>query len=624
MSDSPSPKYGRHSLRFKLISASVLVQVVMLALLVWNSTRLADEHLIQQAEDHIEEIQPLLNATIAGPLLQEDLATLGEILDRVINERGIRYIAVFNIDDSLLIKRGLSSSIEHTEHARGISLQQHMDSSTPDSPYHLRTPVTLGDSVIGHMEFELDTLSIVQAIDSIRKQGTTIAIVEIVLGIFIMAFFAVSITRNLLKLTDAVASLSPGGETLDIDITTNDEVGGLSQAFKNMAQKLQLREQERDAADRATQASDARYKRLVENLSSEYFFYSHDTDGVFFYASESISDVLGYSHTDFLAHYSTYLTNNPINNNLISRIEATQAEQKRPPFLIALYHKDGRERLLEVSESAVIDNTGKVVAMEGIAHDVTTRLQEADELRQHRDNLEAIVTKRTIELETINNELESFCYSVSHDLRAPLRGINGFSNALLEDYNKVLDETGQDYLKRITVGTERMSNLIDDLLNLSRITRYKMNIQQVDLTAVSKEIVRVLRESEPNRTVNINIDDNLQAKGDKSLLTIALSNLIGNAWKYTNKRNDATIDIGGSTKEGRRVFSISDNGAGFNPEYVDKIFLPFQRLHKIEDYPGSGIGLSTVHRVISRHHGEIWASAIENEGANFHFTLEIN
>ncbi len=623
MSDINSPKYGPHSIRFKLVTASIIVQVAVLSLLVWNNTRLASEHLIQQAEAHIQETLPLLNASIAGPLLQEDMATLGEILGQVTDEHNLRYIAIFNTNDNLLIKRGLRSANGNFKQIKNISLQQHITSNTPESPYRLHTPITIADSVIGHLELELDTLSIEQAITSVRKQGIIIAAAGIVLSILLLTFLAVTITRNLLKLTDAVASLSPGDEPVDITIDSKDEVNGLSLAFKKMAENLRQREHERDAAARATQVSDARYKRLVENLSSEYFFYSHDTDGMFFYVSESITNVLGYTQSDFLSHFSTYLTNNPINNNLISRESLRQAGERCPPFIISIYHKNGSERMLEVSESPIVDNNGKVVGMEGIAHDITTHLREADELRQHQDNLEVLVAKRTSELETINNELESFCYSVSHDLRAPLRGINGFSNALLEDYTHVLDETGKNYLTRITLGTRRMSSLIDDLLNLSRITRYKMNIQQVDLTKIAKEIIRTLRENEPNRSVNITLEEGLCAMGDKNLLTIALSNLIGNAWKYTGKCDNANINIYSSSRKGTRIFSICDNGAGFDANYIDKIFLPFQRLHKADDFPGNGVGLSTVHRVITRHHGKVWARAKVDEGACFHFTLEI-
>ncbi len=624
MSNINLSKYSQHSIRFKLVTASIVVQVAILSLLVWNNTRLASEHLIQQAEAHIQETLPLLNASIAGSLLQEDMATLGEILGQVTNEHNLRYMAIFNASGNLFIQRGLRSTHENDKPIKNIPLQQHITSSPPKSPYRLRTPITIADSVIGHLELELNTLSIEQAITSIRKQGVLIAAAGIVLSIFLLTFLAVTITRNLLKLTDAVSSLSPGGEPIDVIVNTKDEVGGLALAFNKMAKKLQQRERERDAAARATQASDARYKRLVENLSSEYFFYSHDTNGAFFYVSESITGVLGYTQDDFLSHYNTYLTDNPINDNLTFREDHHQAGERRPPFIISVYHKNGDERMLEVSESPVIDDNGKVVEIEGIAHDVTPHLQEANELRQHQDNLEVLVTKRTRELETINNELESFCYSVSHDLRAPLRGINGFSNALLEDYAHVLDETGKNYLMRITLGTQRMSSLIDDLLNLSRITRYKMNIQKIDLTQIAKEIIQTLREDEKDRSVNIILEEGMHATGDKNLLTIALSNLIGNAWKYTGKRDDATINIYSSIENGTRVFSISDNGAGFDDNYIDKIFLPFQRLHKADDFPGNGVGLSTVHRVITRHQGKIWAHAKVNEGASFHFTLNIS
>ncbi len=623
MSNLNLSKYGQHSIRFKLVTASIVVQVAILSLLVWNNTRLASEHLIQQAEVHIQKTLPLLNASVAGPLLQEDIATLGEILGQVTNEHNLRYIAIFNANDNLFIERGLRSVSRNDSPIKNIPLQQHITSNTPGTPYRLRTPITIADSVIGYLELELDTLSIEHAIASIRKQGIIIAAAGIILSILLLTFLAITITRNLLKLTDAVSSLSPGTKPVDVIINAKDEVGGLALAFNKMAQKLQQREQERDAAARATQESDARYKRLVENLSSEYFFYSHDTDGVFFYVSESITDVLGYTQDDFLSNYNTYLTDNPVNNDLTFREDHHQTGERRPPFVISIYHKNGSERMLEVSETPVVDDNGKIVEMEGIAHDITSHLQEADELRQHQDNLEVLVARRTSELKTINNELESFCYSVSHDLRAPLRGINGFSNALLEDYTDVLDETGKNYLTRITLGTQRMSSLIDDLLNLSRITRYKMKIQQVNLTEIAKEIIQTLRDNEPNRSVDITLEEDLCAMGDKNLLTIALSNLIGNAWKYTGKCDNATINIYSSMEDDTRVFSISDNGAGFDTHYIDKIFLPFQRLHRADDFPGNGVGLTTVHRVITRHQGKIWAKATMDEGASFHFTLKI-
>ncbi len=616
-------KYGQHSIRFKLLTASIIVQVAILSLLVWNSTRLASGHLIQQAEVHIQKTLPLLNASVAGPLLQEDMATLGEILGQVTSEHNLRYIAIFNASNNLFIEYGLQSASRNDNPIKNIPLQQHIASNIPGTPYRLRTPITIADLTIGYLELEFDTLSIEQAITSIRKQGIIIATAGIILSILLLTFLAVTITRNLLKLTDAVSSLSPGGQPVDVIINAKDEVGGLALAFNKLAKKLQQREQERDAAARATQASDARYKRLVENLSSEYFFYSHDTDGVFFYVSESITDVLGYTQNDFLSNYSTYLTDNPVNNDLTFRKDHHQAGEKRSPFMISIYHKNGSERILEVSKSPVVDDTGKVIEIEGIAHDITSHLQEADELRQHQDNLEVLVARRTSELESINNELESFCYSVSHDLRAPLRGINGFSNALLEDYTDVLDETGKNYLTRITLGTQRMSSLIDDLLNLSRITRYKMKIQQVNLTEIAKEIIQTLRDNEPDRSVDITLEEDLCAMGDKNLLTIALSNLIGNAWKYTSKCDNAIINIHSSMEDDTRVFSISDNGAGFDSNYIDKIFLPFQRLHRADDFPGNGVGLTTVHRVITRHQGKIWARAKVNEGASFHFTLKI-
>jgi signal transduction histidine kinase len=235
--------------------------------------------------------------------------------------------------------------------------------------------------------------------------------------------------------------------------------------------------------------------------------------------------------------------------------------------------------------------------------------------------LEKRVRERTAQLVAANRELEAFSYSVSHDLRAPLRGIDGWTLAFLEDYAHQLNDQGRTYLERVRTETQHMGQLIDDMLSLSRVGRAQMQREPVDLTALAWGIVGRCRETGPERRVEFVIQDGLTAVGDLQLLEIALSNLVENAWKFTGKRPAGIIAFGRMPQEGQPVFFVQDNGAGFNPAYADKLFGAFQRLHKTSEFPGTGIGLATVQRILNRHGGRIWAEAAVDQGATFYFTL---
>jgi signal transduction histidine kinase len=236
--------------------------------------------------------------------------------------------------------------------------------------------------------------------------------------------------------------------------------------------------------------------------------------------------------------------------------------------------------------------------------------------------LERRVAARTAALEAANNELEAFSYSVSHDLRAPLRAIDGFSHALAAEYAERLDGEGQRYLERIRAATQRMGALIDDLLNLARITRVQPRWAPIDLSALAGQVAAELRRRDPERTTQFDIAPGVAGRGDARLLTIVLENLLGNAWKFTTKHAAAAISFGAEQRDGRVVYHVRDTGAGFDMRYADKLFVPFQRLHGASEYEGTGIGLATVQRIIARHGGQIWAEAEVDRGATFFFTLE--
>ena len=238
-----------------------------------------------------------------------------------------------------------------------------------------------------------------------------------------------------------------------------------------------------------------------------------------------------------------------------------------------------------------------------------------------RKKVEAQLRQRTEMLETYNKELEAFSYSVHHDLRTPLRGIAGFSGILLEDYADTLDEEGKQYLKKIQESSELMAQLMDDLLKLSRMTRAEMNIEKVNLSELAQKIVVELTKSEPQRKVKITIKPDMTAYGDRNLLGIMLENLLGNAWKYSSKTTEPQIEMGITEHKGKQAYFIRDNGVGFDMAYANKLFQPFQRLHRASEFAGTGIGLATVQRIIHRHGGEVWAEAKVGEGATFYFTL---
>jgi signal transduction histidine kinase len=251
----------------------------------------------------------------------------------------------------------------------------------------------------------------------------------------------------------------------------------------------------------------------------------------------------------------------------------------------------------------------------------------AADLSRHHAELDERVRMRTAELELVNNELQAFSYSVSHDLRSPLRSIDGFSQALLEDYRDKLDATGQDYLRRLRGGAQRMGQLIDDLLLLSRVTRQPLQAVPVNISALATELVEELREQDSSRNVKVDIEEALVVKADYGLMRIALQNLIGNAWKFTQNQADASITVGVAAVEDERageaenVLYVKDNGAGFDMAYAKQLFAPFQRLHSSAEFAGTGIGLATVQRVIMRHGGRVWADAAVGRGATFFFTL---
>jgi K+-sensing histidine kinase KdpD len=263
--------------------------------------------------------------------------------------------------------------------------------------------------------------------------------------------------------------------------------------------------------------------------------------------------------------------------------------------------------------------------LETMANQIATATQNAllhSEVQEYASDLERRVKQRTAQLENTNKELEAFAYSVSHDLRGPLRAIDGYSNILLEDYGSRLDEEGRDFLQRLRQSSQHMGQLIDDLLKLSRLTRQEMTREKVDLGALAVEVFRELNSVEMDRKIVFTVGDELTALADARLMQVALANLFSNAIKFTRKVPQAEIEFDAWIENGEKIFFVRDNGAGFDMRYANKLFAVFERLHSASEFEGNGIGLATVQRIINRHGGRLWAEGAINQGATFYFTLD--
>lgn len=276
--------------------------------------------------------------------------------------------------------------------------------------------------------------------------------------------------------------------------------------------------------------------------------------------------------------------------------------------------------IFDVEAAPIHDVDGSVKRIVLVYNDITDIKRAQEDLNSLNIQLEQRVIERTTQLQEANNELESFCYSVSHDLRAPLRHISGFANILSEDYGDRLDSEGGEYLRRICAVSCRMGRLIDDLLRISRISKAEMKFVDIDLSRSAEMAVAMFRDSEPERKVIVDIAKGMHSRGDATLLNMVVQNLIGNAWKYSARNQNAVIEMGKTTVDGKELYFVRDNGVGFDMAYHNKLFQVFERLHG-EEFEGTGIGLATVQRIIARHSGEIWAESAVGKGATFYFTL---
>jgi PAS domain S-box-containing protein len=379
---------------------------------------------------------------------------------------------------------------------------------------------------------------------------------------------------------------------------------------------------ERKRAEEALHQSEERFRRLAEN-ARDVIYRMSIPDGKYEYVSSAALSVFGYHPEE--CYQTPILIKQAIHPDWQMYFEEQWANlikgEMPPTYEYQFIHKSGKVCWLNQRNILVRDSAGNPVAIEGIVTDITERKLAEEKIYKLNQELEQRVLERTAELEIANKELEAFAYSVSHDLRAPLRHIDGFLE-LLQERTTTLDEKSQHYMATISDSAKRMGMLIDDLLSFSRMGRNEISKSQVDLNELIQDVIRELRPEARGREIHWKIAPLPLVTGDRAMLRIVVVNLLSNALKFTRSRLPAEIEIGRMpSQEKETIVFVRDNGVGFDMQYADKLFGVFQRLHRADEFEGTGIGLANVHRIINRHGGRTWAEAEINHGATFYFSL---
>jgi PAS domain S-box-containing protein len=559
-------------------------------------------------QNYIRTLGEIIALNSTSALTFDDEKTARETISSVSVDRHIVAAALFDRDGRLFVHWPTNlppSSFPSRAENRGFRFERdYLDYYVPVVQNNVRHGTLYLRSDLGARD---------------ERFGLYISIVAVVLGVSLMVALFLShlllkgVSQPLLALADTAKTVSTRRDySIRAIKTSHDEVGALTDAFNHMLTQIQ----ERDVALRQ---NEERFRQLANAVPA--LVWTNDASGAAIFFNEQWYEYTGLPPADSLGFKWMQAVHPDDREECLRLWTAAMQDTFLYEAELRLRRADGEYRWFLSRAHPARDAHGNITAWFGTSTDIEEKKRAEEKINVMNLSLERRVQERTAELEASNRELEAFSYSVAHDLRAPLRSIDGFNQALIEDHGTTLTPDARDLLQRARHASQRMSQLIDDLLNLSRVARAELRRQKVNLSDIATSIAAELHKAEPGRTIKLQIEPGITATGDDRLLRLVLENLLGNAFKFTRKKPAAEIHFGRRILDGKRVLFVADNGAGFNMQYSGKLFGPFQRLHAASEYPGTGIGLATVHRILARHGGRIWPESKEGVGTTFYFTL---
>jgi len=583
----------------------------MLSIMVWNNVETIYRTHADRLADTGQSLTQQFAAVAGGYMVEVDYASLEDYASSIIGHGEVTYIRVQTPNEQTVINLGTKSTRipEPDAHPAHVT----------DGVFDVAADISLGGRNQGRVlvGFSLDLMQ--QTISQALNRSIAIAITEIILSILVTVMLGVYLTRNLRILSEAAARVGEGQYDTIPSTDNKDEIGLTVLAFNKMVTDIAER-------TRRIEESQAQISLLMDSTAEAIVGIDEERRCMFINRAglrmlgyTDATKIIGKDFHDLTHHSHADGSHYPAEDCAIRRNMEENAHGHTVGEIF--WRQDGTNFPIEAWTHPIIKNAETTGYMMTFI-DITKRVKTETELQEYRNHLEELVELRTAELTTINQELESFSYSVSHDLRSPLRHIDGFSQALQEDYADKLDEEGQNLLSRIRGGSQRMGQLIDDLMELSRVARGNIERESLNLSSMAQDIFNKLQHYDDTREINLDIKPAIAASADHRLIHVLLENLIANAWKYTSKTNNAIISFDATINEkGETVFCLRDNGAGFDMKYAEKLFTAFKRLHSDKEFEGTGIGLATVQRIINRHGGKIWAESETGKGAAFYFSL---
>ncbi len=609
------------SIRRQLIIGIVFVHATLMTIFVFDMVQRQTAFLSEQLVKHASSLALSLSANSVPWVLSNDVIGLEEIIGSQSGYQNLKYAMVINTQGRVLGYSDPAMVGQYVNDAISLSLLDSPAETTvlinDSNIIDVAVPIETNATIIGWARVGLGLGVITDNIKVISRDGIIYTVLAIIIGTVFAIFMAKGLTSAIRHLLDRAERVRLGDLTARTELDRIDELGTLGSDFNTMLDSMV---ESRDELERNRERIS-----IFANIASDLLWETNAHHRIT-YASENIDRVLKQEAEWVLGQRLTDIVGRPFLLTEVNDASEIAAMADFKPFRdvdTSIKLSNGETRYLAVSGQPIFDEDRNFHGYRGTLRDISKRITAETQVRALNEELEIRVAQRTRELEAINKEMESFTYSVSHDLRAPLRAIDGFTKIVINEAGDTLGDENVQHLQKVRNASQRMGNLINDFLKLSREGRGKITINPVNISKLSTEISAQLKEQAPDRKITWAIQADIVAQTDPGFIRIVLENILGNAWKYSAKVDHATIEFGSVMLPDTRqtAYFVRDNGAGFSTSDIDNLFKPFTRMHTTEDFEGTGIGLSIVQRIIHRLGGEIWATSSPEKGTSFFFTL---